>query len=110
MTTDGEGTRIADNIKLSEDNLTSSTVVLASRFILQSGTVATAEDMIKFLLEVREEANHAPFPVIVFHPFFHWFDQLAQVEWDTLKSCVICFITMAAVTYLLLFNVTVSSK
>ena len=41
---DAKGSRIADNIKLSEDNLTSNTAILASRFVLQSGTVGTPED------------------------------------------------------------------
>ena len=105
---DAKGYRIADNIKLSEDNLTSNTAILASRFVLQSGTVGTPEDMTRFLSEVRAEAKHAPFPVIVFNPFFPWFDQLAKVDRDTIISSIICFITMATVTYLLLFNVTVS--
>jgi len=103
---DAKGSRIFDNIKLSEDNLTSSSAVLASRFVLQSGTVVTPEDMTKFMSEVRTEARHAPFPVIVFNPVFIWFDQLAKVEQDTINSCLICFVTVAAATYLLLFNVT----
>ena len=104
---DMKGTRDAYNIKLSGDDAKSN---IASRFFLQSGTVSTPDDMTMFLGEVRAEARDAPIPVMVFNPFFAWFDQLASVQRDTIMSCVLCFVTIATVTYLLLFNITVSRK
>ena len=101
---DMKGTRDAYNIKISGDD------AIASRFFLQSGTVSTPDDMTIFLGEVRAEAKDAPFPVMVFNPFFAWFDQLASVQRDTITSCVLCFVTIATVTYLLLLNITVSRK
>ena len=106
---DVDETPIADNIQFLGANQPNTTG-FPSRFILQSGTVITSDDMTKFLRELRSVAHSSPFQVIVFNPYFPWFDQLANVEMDTFKSSIFSLLTMAAVTYLLLFNVSVSSK
>merc|ERR1712061_740967 len=84
---DVDETPIADNIQFLGANQPNTTG-FPSRFILQSGTVITSDDMTKFLRELRSVAHSSPFQVIVFNPYFPRFDQLANVEMDTFKSSI----------------------
>ena len=94
------GTAIGDNLRF--DSGTGE--LTASRFILQSGHVAdTAEDA-RLLRAVRAVVASSDLNATVFHPAFPAFDQYASVQADTASGSAACVATMAAVSYLLLFN------
>ena len=62
--------------------------VLASRFFVQSTRVANAIEEVVMLQSVRKIAADAPFKVIIYHPFFGFFDQYAAVVRTTIECTV----------------------
>ena len=84
MTEAAQKTMIESDVLFSADRSS----VLASRFFLQSTRVENAIEEVKLLHSVRALAAKAPFKVIVYHPFFGFFDQYAEVV-QTTVSCTI---------------------
>jgi hypothetical protein len=62
--------------------------VLASRFFVQSTRVENAVEEVKMLHSVRAVAAKAPFKAIVYHPFFGFFDQYAEVVQTTVECTI----------------------
>jgi hypothetical protein len=62
--------------------------VIASRFFVQSTRVENAIQEVKMLHSVRKVAANAPFKVVVYHPFFGFFDQYAEVVETTIDCTV----------------------
>jgi len=77
-------TQIESDILFSPDRSS----VIASRFFVQSTRVRNAIEEVKMLHLVREIAANAPFKVVVYHPFFGFFDQYAEVV-QTTVACTI---------------------
>lgn len=89
-------TPIFDDVVFSENKQT----VLASRFFLQSDALQNAEEEVQLLETVRRIADDAPFNVIVYHPFFCFFDQFLEIKTSTLQCVIMCCICMTLVTLL----------
>lgn len=82
------------------------TEIIASRFILQSVNVNGVEDDKKLLIQLRDIANSAPFPVVVHHFLFVFYDQFLLVTKASFQSIVIAAAVMMIITFIFIPSIT----
>jgi len=89
-------TPLFDDVIISEDNRT----IPTSRFFLQSSRIEDATKEVMLLQTLRMIVDDAPFKATIFHPYFSFFDQFAQVTRTTLECVIACCICMTIITAL----------
>ena len=80
--------------------------VLASRFFLQTSRISTSAEEKEAVTMMREIIDGAPFQTVIFSPAFPLFDQFLDVAPSTLKTVLLCILTMAIVTFVFIPNRT----
>ncbi len=76
--------------------------IVASRFVLQSDDVLDAVDEVELLRDLRAIADKSTFNVTLYHPYFPFFDQFAQVKHSTIECAIYGCLAVVVITGLLI--------
>ncbi|XP_023211544.1 patched domain-containing protein 3-like [Centruroides sculpturatus] len=96
------GRQVKDDLVFNENY----TEIIASRFIVQSVNVNGVEEDKQLLIQLRDIASSAPFPVIVHHFLFAFYDQFLLVTKASFQSIIIAAIVMMIITFVFIPSIT----
>ncbi|KAH0627544.1 hypothetical protein JD844_003355 [Phrynosoma platyrhinos] len=82
----------------------SNTVILASRFFIQTVNVTTSVDEKNLLNELRTLVEDCKIPLRVYHPAFIYFDQYLVITQNTIQNVLIATGAMLLISLLLIPN------
>ncbi|XP_023224626.1 patched domain-containing protein 3-like [Centruroides sculpturatus] len=94
--------RFRDDIIFNENH----TEIIASRFLIQSENVRTAQQEKSMLLELRRIADESKFPVTVYNMWFITFEPMLMVKETSLQAICVAAIVMMIIFLIFIPNVT----
>lgn len=94
--------RFRDDIIFNENH----TEIIASRFLIQSTNIKTAQQEKEMLLELREIAEESKFPVTVYNMWFITFEPMLMVKETSLQAICVAAIVMMIIFLIFIPNLT----
>jgi len=78
--------------------------IQASRFFMQSGDIPSTNAELELVKSLRQVAKSSVYNVTVFHPFFPYIDQFAEVYANTINCLFLGTVIVVVVTVVLIPN------